>query len=100
MLIIENQEHFDRVREFARSVGAGAELQRHLDFLAGFGGDFLRAASGLELTGDVLASHAMPFQTPCARQLALGALGVRALRPVNDAKVGADGRSISVCAPS
>jgi hypothetical protein len=39
MLIIENQEHFDSVRDFARSVGAGAELQRHLDFLASFGGD-------------------------------------------------------------
>ena len=39
MLIIENQEHFDSVREFARSVGAGAELQRHLDFLTDFGGD-------------------------------------------------------------
>ena len=39
MLIVENQEHFDSVRDFARSVGAGAELQRHLDFLAGFGGE-------------------------------------------------------------
>ena len=39
MLIIENQEHFDKVREFARSVGADAELQKRLDFLAGFGGD-------------------------------------------------------------
>ena len=39
MLIIENQEHFDSVRDFAGSVGAGAELQRHLDFLASFGGD-------------------------------------------------------------
>jgi hypothetical protein len=39
MLIIENQEHFDSVRDFARSVEAGAELQRHLDFLASFGGD-------------------------------------------------------------
>ena len=39
MLIIENQEHFDKVREFARSVGADSELQKHLDFLAGFGGD-------------------------------------------------------------
>lgn len=38
MLIIENQEHFDKVREFARSVGADSELQKHLDFLAGFGG--------------------------------------------------------------
>ena len=38
MLIIENQEHFDSVRDFARSVEAGAELQRHLDFLASFGG--------------------------------------------------------------
>ena len=39
MLIIENQEHFDKVREFARSVGAEAELQKQLDFLASFGGD-------------------------------------------------------------
>ena len=39
MLIIENQEHFDKVREFARSVGADTELQKRLDFLAGFGGD-------------------------------------------------------------
>ena len=39
MLIIENQEHFDKVRRFARSVGADAELQKYLDFLAGFGGD-------------------------------------------------------------
>ena len=39
MLIIENQEHFDSVGDFAGSVGAGAELQRHLDFLASFGGD-------------------------------------------------------------
>jgi hypothetical protein len=39
MLIIENQQHFDEVREFARSVGAVAELQRRLDFLANFGGD-------------------------------------------------------------
>ena len=39
MLIIENHEHFDKVREFARSVGADAELQKHLDFLSGFGGD-------------------------------------------------------------
>jgi hypothetical protein len=39
VLIIENQEHFDKVREFARSVGAEAELQKQLDFLAGFGGD-------------------------------------------------------------
>jgi len=38
-LIIENQEHFDKVREFARSVGAEAELQKQLDFLADFGGD-------------------------------------------------------------
>ena len=37
MLIIENQEHFDKVREFARSIGADAELQKRLDFLAGFG---------------------------------------------------------------
>lgn len=36
MLIIENQEYFDKVREFARSVGAEAELQKQLDFLAGF----------------------------------------------------------------
>ena len=42
MLIIENQEHFDSVRDFAGSVGAGAELQRHLDFLASFGGDAAR----------------------------------------------------------
>ena len=34
MLIIENQEHFDKVREFARSVGADVELQKRLDFLA------------------------------------------------------------------
>ena len=39
MLIIEKEEHFDRVRDFAHSVGADAELQRHLDFLASFGGD-------------------------------------------------------------
>ena len=39
MLIIENQQHFDEVREFARSVGAVAELQRRLDFLANFGGE-------------------------------------------------------------
>ena len=39
MLIVENQEHFDKVHEFARSVGAEAELQKQLDFLAGFGGD-------------------------------------------------------------
>ena len=37
VLIIENQEHFDKVREFARSIGADAELQKRLDFLAGFG---------------------------------------------------------------
>ena len=39
MLIIENQQHFDEVQEFARSVGAPAELQKRLDFLANFGGD-------------------------------------------------------------
>ena len=39
MLIIENQEHFDKACEFARSVGAEAELQNQLDLLAGFGGD-------------------------------------------------------------
>jgi Domain of unknown function (DUF4120) len=39
MMIIEDQEHLDKVREFARSVGAEAELQKQLDFLAGFGGD-------------------------------------------------------------
>ena len=39
MLIIENQAHLDKVREFARSVGAEVELQKQLDFLAGFGGD-------------------------------------------------------------
>ncbi len=39
MLIIKNQEHFDSVRDFARSAGAGAERQRHLDFLASFGGN-------------------------------------------------------------
>ena len=39
MMIIQDQEHFDNVREFARSVGAEAELQKQLDFLAGFGGD-------------------------------------------------------------
>ena len=39
MMIIEDQEHFDKVREFARSVGAEAELQKQLDFLAGFGGN-------------------------------------------------------------
>lgn len=38
-MIIEDQEHVDKVREFARSVGAEAELQKQLDFLAGFGGD-------------------------------------------------------------
>jgi hypothetical protein len=39
MLIIENQAHFDKVLEFARSIGAEAELQKQLDFLASFGGD-------------------------------------------------------------
>src|ERR1700751_1529014 len=39
MMIIEDQEHLDKVREFAPSVGAEAELQKQLDFLAGFGGD-------------------------------------------------------------
>src|ERR1700756_4258768 len=39
MLIIENQEHFGKVREFARFVGADAELQKRPDFLAGFGGN-------------------------------------------------------------
>ena len=39
MMIIEDQEHLDKVHEFARSVGAEAELQKQLDFLAGFGGD-------------------------------------------------------------
>jgi hypothetical protein len=39
MLIIENQQHFDEVGEFARSVGAAAELQKHFDVLANFGGD-------------------------------------------------------------
>ena len=39
MMIIEDQEHFDKVRKFARCVGAEAELQKQLDFLAGFGGD-------------------------------------------------------------
>jgi Domain of unknown function (DUF4120) len=39
MMMIEDQEHLDKVREFARSVGAEAELQKQLDFLAGFGGD-------------------------------------------------------------
>ena len=39
MLIIEKEEHFDRVRDFAHSVGADAELQNRLDFLASFGGD-------------------------------------------------------------
>jgi hypothetical protein len=36
-LIIENQEHLDKVREFARSVGAEAELQKQLDFSRLFG---------------------------------------------------------------
>ena len=48
MLIIENQEHFDSVRDFARSVGAGAELQRHLDFLASFGGDAAKVRCRLD----------------------------------------------------
>ena len=39
MMIIEDQEHLDKVREFARCVGTEAELQKQLDFLAGFGGD-------------------------------------------------------------
>jgi Domain of unknown function (DUF4120) len=39
MMIIEDQEHFDKVREFARSVGAEAEFQKQLDSLASFGGD-------------------------------------------------------------
>jgi hypothetical protein len=39
MMIIEDQEHLDKVHEFARSVGAEAELQKQLDLLAGFGGD-------------------------------------------------------------
>ena len=39
MMIIEDQEHLDKVHEFARCVGAEAELQKQLDFLAGFGGD-------------------------------------------------------------
>jgi hypothetical protein len=39
MMIIEDQEHLDKVREFARSVGAEAELQKQLDFLTGFGGN-------------------------------------------------------------
>jgi hypothetical protein len=39
MMIIEDQEHFEKVREFARSVGAEAELQKQLDFLSGFGGN-------------------------------------------------------------
>jgi hypothetical protein len=39
MMIIEDQEHFDKVCEFACSVGAEAELRKQLDFLAGFGGD-------------------------------------------------------------
>src|ERR1700724_3595303 len=39
MMIIEDQEHLDKVREFARSVGAEDELQKQLDFLAGFGAD-------------------------------------------------------------
>jgi hypothetical protein len=42
VLIVENQEHSDKVREFARSVGAEAELQKQLDFLASFGGDAAR----------------------------------------------------------
>lgn len=39
MLIIENQPYFDKVYEFARSVGAETELQKQLDHLAAFGGD-------------------------------------------------------------
>ena len=39
MVIIKDQENFDKVREFARSVGAEAKLQKQLDFLAGFGGN-------------------------------------------------------------
>jgi Domain of unknown function (DUF4120) len=39
MMIIEDQGHFDKAHQFARSVGAEAELQNQLDFLAGFGGD-------------------------------------------------------------
>jgi Domain of unknown function (DUF4120) len=42
VLIVENQEHFDKVREFARSVGTEAEIQKQLDFLASFGGDAAR----------------------------------------------------------
>ena len=49
MLIIENQEHFDSVRDFAHSVGADAELQRHLDFLASFGGDAAKVRCRLSL---------------------------------------------------
>jgi hypothetical protein len=43
MMMIEDQEHLDKVREFARSVGAEAALQKQLDFLAGFGEAVLRA---------------------------------------------------------
>jgi hypothetical protein len=50
MMIIEDQEHLDKVREFARSVGAEAELQKQLDFLAGFGGDAAKVRCHLYAT--------------------------------------------------
>lgn len=34
MLSIQNQEHFAKVKAFAESVGAQAELQKQLDYLA------------------------------------------------------------------
>jgi hypothetical protein len=54
MIIIEDQEHLDKVREFARSVGAEAELQKQLDFLGGFGGDAANVLSPLPITAQLL----------------------------------------------
>lgn len=37
MIKIENQEHFDKIKAFAESVGALDELQAQLDYLASYG---------------------------------------------------------------
>jgi len=44
--------------------------------------DLLGSASGVKLADDVLATDTMPFDAPCARQLAWNPLSVVALAPI------------------
>jgi hypothetical protein len=81
MMIIEDQEHLDKVREFARSVGAEAELQKQLDFLAGFGGDAAKVRCHLYRD---FAQLARRLETRACRRpdLFRSGLAERRLRPL------------------